>query len=214
MALQINPAGVVTHPRIRNARSALIERGALSSVSGIVVHQTDSSSAAATLNSYKNAGANGAHFLIDLDGTIYQTASVYQRANHVGKLKARCIADLSCTAASYPAKLSDAQAVNKVELSKARPLRYPTNSESIGIELVGRAKLPDGFVVPAHAKTWSADRVRGEFGVYPTPTPLQNQSLKWLMEELTQTMQVDRKEIFRHPTVSWKNMTEAKGAEW
>jgi N-acetyl-anhydromuramyl-L-alanine amidase AmpD len=53
-------------------------------VQGIIVHQTGSPTARSTLNGYGVARANGAHFLIDKDGTIYQTASVLKQTAHVG----------------------------------------------------------------------------------------------------------------------------------
>src|SRR5579863_5576647 len=68
-----------------------IERGPMNVVNGIVVHQTDAPTAQSTFESYKNKGANGAHFLIDKDGVIYQTASLRQRTYHVGRVKSRCI---------------------------------------------------------------------------------------------------------------------------
>jgi N-acetyl-anhydromuramyl-L-alanine amidase AmpD len=51
-----------------------IERGEMKIVRGIIVHHTGGSTAASSLESYKNPRANGAHFLIERDGTIYQTA--------------------------------------------------------------------------------------------------------------------------------------------
>jgi N-acetyl-anhydromuramyl-L-alanine amidase AmpD len=210
MSITIDAAGMVTDARVKNSRSAAIERGDLKSVAGIVIHQTDSDTAAATLNGYKNAGANGAHFLIDTDGTIHQTASVYQRTNHVGKLKSRCIAEASCAVADYPAK-AGAATINAIELKKALPARYPSNSEAIGIELVGKSALPANFQAPKYAANWPKDRLLGEFGVYPTPNSQQIFSLKWLVEELMQALNVAASELFEHPTVSWKNPTEAKG---
>jgi N-acetyl-anhydromuramyl-L-alanine amidase AmpD len=209
MALTIDAAGMVTDARVTNSRILAIERGTLKSVSGIVIHQTDSETASATLNGYKKAQANGAHFLIDTDGTIHQTASVLQRTNHVGKLKSRCIAEASCTIADYPKK-AGAATINSIELKKALPSRYPSNGEAIGIELVGKSALPANFEAPKYAASWTQDRLLGEFGIYPTPSPQQISSLKWLVEGLMQALNVASSELFEHPTVSWKNKTEAK----
>lgn len=96
--LNIDSTGKVLHPRIIFSISARIERGEMKYVSGIIVHQTDSYTATSSLNSYQNPDANGAHFLIDKDGTIYQTASVYKQTWHVGRLKARCLMESRCTA--------------------------------------------------------------------------------------------------------------------
>ena len=87
----IDTLGQVQHPRVKNVIASTIERGPMAQVRGLIVHQTGGATAQSSLDSYKNAGANGAHFLIDKDGTIYQTASVLKRTWHVGKLKARCL---------------------------------------------------------------------------------------------------------------------------
>jgi N-acetyl-anhydromuramyl-L-alanine amidase AmpD len=98
---------MINHARVRNARSPEIERGRrTSAITGIVVHQTDADTSASSLNSYKRPKANGAHFLIDTDGTIYQTAAIYQRTNHVGPLKARCLA-VGGRNAVHPARLCE-----------------------------------------------------------------------------------------------------------
>ena len=73
-----------------------IERGPLKKVAAIVVHQTGASSVDITFDSYKGV-ANGAHFLIDKDGTIYQTARVSRVTFHVGKIRSRCLETHQCT---------------------------------------------------------------------------------------------------------------------
>ena len=80
------------------------------------------------------SGAAGAHFLIDKDGTIYQTARLTQKTWHVGRLQSRCVAELKCSAP----KKWDPSGTHKSESSKSWPARYPSNEDSIGIELVGR----------------------------------------------------------------------------
>lgn len=107
MLVEIDANGMINHARVRNARSPEIERGRrTSAITGIVVHQTDADTSASSLNSYKRPKANGAHFLIDTDGTIYQTAAIYQRTNHVGPLKARCLA-VGGRNAVHPARLCE-----------------------------------------------------------------------------------------------------------
>ncbi|CAN7581319.1 hypothetical protein [Acidovorax sp. LjRoot194] len=39
-------------------------------------------------------------------------------------------------------------------------------------------------------------------------------SFKYLLEELLQTLSLEKADVFRHPTVSRKNVTEAATAEW
>lgn len=193
--LSIDGEGMVLNSRIKRARSRAIERRDLISVQGIIVHQTGGPTAQSTLNSYKSGG-NGAHFLIEKNGAIYQTASLYKQALHVGKLKARCVLEKRCKASSF-----DPKAENRREMQKKIPDRFPTNHDSIGIEIVGEA-FPRGNSVPDERK------------VYESVTDEQNASLQWLVSKLSMTLRIPMHEIFRHPAVSWKNRTEAETAKW
>ena len=198
--LVIDDKGKVINPKIKDAISPLLEHGAMPKVKGIIVHQTDSSTAASTLAKYKQPKAEGAHFLIDKDGTIYQTASVLKRTYHVGKLKSRCLTQMTCS----PAELKIAQKWNprgthERESKKEAPNRYPSNDDSIGIELVGKA-YPNPAKVPPK--------------IYEAVTPAQNTSLKWLIGELRESLAVPLTEIFRHPMVSHKTPSEAETASW
>jgi len=193
---------MIVNERIRPARHPSIERGSMTSVHGIIVHQTGAPTAQSSLNSYRNSSANGAHFLIEIDGTIYQTASIYQQTWHVGRLKARCLAENRCT----PVELRSLQRFNPArehaqEMRKRAPDRYPSNEDSIGIELVGEA-LPRDSNTPDAQKRYQA------------VTEAQNASLRWLISELAQTLGSPMTEVFRHPTVSRKNPTEANTASW
>lgn len=158
--------------------------------------------AAGALDSYKNAGANGAHFLIDKDGTIYQTASVKKRCNHVGNLKSRCMAEARCPPADLLALKGKriGLPIGRVEAAKSWPDRYPGNSDSVGIEIVGEA-LPRNEPNP-DKKT------------YEPLTAEQQISFSWLLRALTMQLGVPMTEVFRHPTVSWKNATEGSSATW
>jgi N-acetyl-anhydromuramyl-L-alanine amidase AmpD len=214
MAVQIDTDGMIIHARVRSARSQIIERGRRSvPITGIIVHQTDADTAASSLSSYTRPKANGAHFLIDTNGTIYQTAAIYQRTNHVGPLRARCLLTGRCMPA-YGPKNSGVDAMHRIEMTKPPSDRYPSNMEAIGIEMVGRARLPLGFRAPDPRKQRSTEQLRGEFGVYDTPTAAQNQSLSWLVKALEDSMQIAPSEVFRHPDASRKNPTEAQGANW
>ncbi|MEJ2682718.1 MAG: N-acetylmuramoyl-L-alanine amidase, partial [Gammaproteobacteria bacterium] len=119
--------------------------GPLASIHAIVVHQTDAPTVQHTFNGYK-AGGNGAHFLIGKNGQIYQTASMHKRCYHVGRLiKSKCLAinKKSCNSANM-AKILALSWINQIkaldanERAKSYPHRYPVNSDSIGIELVGK----------------------------------------------------------------------------
>jgi hypothetical protein len=99
-------------------------------------------------------------------------------------------------------------------MKKQFPARYATNAEAVGIELVGRAELPPGYKLPANATQADINRARAEDGIFETPTAAQNQSLKWLIDELVDSLKVDTSQIYRHPVVSWKNPDEARRAQW
>src|SRR5205823_1316303 len=116
----------------------------------IVVHQTGGSTADSSFGKYKQ-GTEGAHFLIDKDGTIYQTARVDRMCWHVGKIQSRCYSLKTCSADelkdiksilfkkgdSYSARVGT---LNEHEQAKDYPDRFPTNADAIGIELVGAYK--------------------------------------------------------------------------
>jgi N-acetyl-anhydromuramyl-L-alanine amidase AmpD len=199
--LHVDDHGRVAHPKVRLAISLHIERGPMTHVQGIIVHQTGSPTARSTLNGYGVARANGAHFLIDKDGTIYQTASVLKQTAHVGSLRSRCIATRMCSRTETQALLRmGARERNRHEMGKQVPDRYPSNEDSIGIEIVGQA--------------FPLNETRSERQTYEAVTTEQNASLKWLVQALATTLGVPMTEVFRHPVVSQKNMSEAATATW
>ena len=213
MSNTIDANGMIQHTRIKAARSPVIERGQQTQIVGIIVHQTGSENAASSLSSYKRANANGAHFLIDLDGTIWQTAAIWQRTYHVGKLKARCLVNKSCTP-PYTKQNQSVDRMHNIEKLKAPGTRYPMNEDAIGIELVGGAQLPPMSQIPLRFQNLPKDKLLADYGVYRQPTVAQNQSLSWLVKMLEDTLQIAQSEVFRHPEVSRKNETEAAGANW
>ena len=86
-------------------------------------------------------------------------------------------------------------------MSKPVPQRYPSNEDSVGIEIVGA-------VIAGRGQNLA------EQGVYEAVNAQQNASLHWLISELTSTFGIPMTEIFRHPVVSRKNPTEAESALW
>ncbi|WP_439889533.1 peptidoglycan recognition protein family protein [Ralstonia sp. 25C] len=199
--LFISEHGIVDDERIKVRIFPNIERSRMSKVNGIVVHQTDSSTANSTFNSYQGKGANGAHFLIDKDGTVYQTASLYRRTNHVGKMQSRCLVTKKCTPAEIKSAFSASRnpsALTRHEMQKDFPARFPSNNDSIGIELVGLAIEP----------------APGKEKVYESVTDKQNASLRWLIQELTSVLNISSQEIYKHSEIGRKNITEASSAKW
>ncbi|MBO9649113.1 MAG: N-acetylmuramoyl-L-alanine amidase [Variovorax sp.] len=199
MSLYISKDGHVDAERVKVKIFPNIERGEMKVVNGIVLHQTDAPTAQSTFNSYTGKKPDGAHFLIDKDGTIYQTASLNRRTDHAGKLKSRCLATHTCTDAEFKTvqqmrnRYTD---LSQREYAKSFPSRYPANTDSIGIEIVGDAVGPKGQEV------------------FESVNDAQNASLKWLVRELADTLNVSMREVYRHPEVSYKNLTEASTAKW
>lgn len=176
-----------------------LERRAMPKVNGVIVHQTGAKKASSTFNSYANKGAKGAHFLIDKDGTIYQTAALNMTTVHVGPLRSRCEAESSCSAEEHKLnKKSGVDAMNEREQQKEAGVRYPSNKDAIGIELVGLASE-----VPGQKDL-----------VYEAVTDAQNASLTWLINQLRLEFDFPKTEVFRHPDVSRKTPTEASTAKW
>ena len=201
-AIDVDFAGFVRDARVTLALRPMIDHGPMAKVNGIIVHQTGGPSAKSALDSYLVAGANGAHFLIDKDGTIYQTASVYRVTHHVGFLKPRCRVEMRCTPAEAKALQGKraGKETGRVEAAKAWPDRYPGNSDAIGIELVGAASPKPGGGA-------------NDF-VYEPVTEAQQRAFDWLLPRLLDHFQVDAREVYRHPEVSWKQPTEAASVRW
>jgi hypothetical protein len=209
---------------IRREPRPTIEHGAMKSVRGIIVHQTGSSTAAGTLSSYKNAGANGAHFLIDKDGTTYQVASMYRKTWHVGKLQAKCLATHNCSPTEVKAIAKNKYTeINKLEMAKSVPLRFPSNNDAIGIELVGLCVLDPKYLAQVNPnlnavdKAKKIDQLTAQYGVFETVTAAQNRALDQLISKIQIGLGMadeDKDQIFEHPQASRKNSTEASTAQW
>ncbi|NHZ93605.1 hypothetical protein F2P45_32080 [Massilia sp. CCM 8733] len=180
--------GLITNARIDVNIYPRLEHGPMKDVSGIILHQTSSDSIITTMAGYtfKPAG-NGAHFLINPAGQIYQTARINQVCYHVGRIKAYCKQVHMCTPRDEEVLAgiekayanNDAERFKQVdawERNKPAALRYPTNDDSIGIEVVGAPKN----------------------GQYVSPSNAQNASSRWLVSELLMTLKLDRKRIFAH----------------
>ncbi|WP_256703207.1 peptidoglycan recognition protein family protein [Burkholderia ubonensis] len=116
IVLFISKNGHVDAERITVKIFPAIERGAMDVVNGIVVHQTDSFTKDSVFGSYSEKGANGAHFLIDKNGEIYQTASLLKKTNHVGRMQSRCIVTSKCT----PVELKTAIGMSKSPVALTR----------------------------------------------------------------------------------------------
>jgi len=218
--LNIDSNGMIANSRIKLKRFMTLERdefdGRLQGVHAIIVHQTDT--LIAPFGSYSQKNANGSHFVIDKDGTIYQTASLYHQVDHVGLIQARCLEKHACTDVDKLAfeqmKLgrrskkrpnqAEYKAIHLWEKFKPYPVRFPANLDSIGIEIVSKAYNPDGSLPVT-------DSYRA---IFEPVNDVQNQSLRWLVGELKQTLGRPTIEILPHPRAGRKNPDEASSAKW
>ncbi len=196
-SMQVDAGGWAIDANVTIKSFPALNHGKMTVIDGIIVHQTDAPTLQATFNSYGTSSPNGAHFLIDKDRTIYQTGSIFWKLWHVGKLRPRCLLENKCS----PVETKDIRAwhvnaVHKAENAKSYPARFPSNDDSIGIELVG-ATLSGALNSPFEAVT-----------------DQQNLSLRWLISQLKTLLKVPMMEVFRHPDVSYKNLHEAETAKW
>lgn len=198
----IDKNGMLQDSRIVPRRYMNLEHGALTQVNAIVVHQTDSSTDQSTFNCYANPKRKeGAHFLIGVMGTIYQTASIRRRCYHVGALRSRCMSlgIKNCADPAYAALkgMSFGQQksfTNKHEQTKPYPERYPMNADSIGIEIVGKNLAK---------------------GTYDAIHNVQQHSLIWLVAEIAKIYSLGTEDdVYRHPDLSYKDAGEAAAADW
>lgn len=196
----IDSEGMMVSDQVKPRRFQSIEHGDLRSVRALVVHQTDAPTAQHTFNGYRSKGS-GAHFLVEKDGVIYQTASLRKRCFHVGRfIRSKCLANDKSTCDTTQINSIQAltwtlqiRALDKYERTKNYPDRYPMNSDSVGIELVGK----------------HLDAVR-----YEAITAMQNQSLQWLVSELYRHFSLTSADVYTHPQISYKHPCEASSAVW
>lgn len=118
----------------------------------------------------------------------------------MGVLLPRCQIENSCdpkelttiTALIHEEGLSfgrRARNLSRHEVNKKYPLRYPSNSDSIGIEVVG--------------KFWPSDKS------FEKPTSEQLKSLKWLVEIIVAEYNLNiRNDVYAHGAIARKEITE------
>lgn len=195
----IGQNGYLTDPGITRTAVPGLERNPMTAVNGIVLHRTMGSTATGTLSHWRSeAQPYGTHFLIDRDGTIHQTASLNNNTAHVGKIRSRGEVERTLTpdeqlrltqARAEPG--NDVTAVNRIESGKPYPQRYPTNSDSIGIEVVA--------TYDERTQTWQA------------PTEQQTASIHRLVGILQKNYGLDDHDIYQHDAVSYKTHGEGAG---
>ena len=184
--------GYLTEPGIVRKSIPALEHGTLGGIDAIVLHRTEGATAQSAFNAFESG--TGTHFLIDKDGTIYQTASLDQKTHHVGKIKSRCMEEGTCSAEEKqtiedmgwaPARL------NAHEAAKPYPERFPNSSDSVGIEVVGRYNEA--------TKTWDE------------PTEAQKASIARLVGVLQNTYGLHNDDVYAHDKISYKTPGEGQG---
>jgi peptidoglycan hydrolase-like protein with peptidoglycan-binding domain len=168
-----------------------LENHDLKNVAGIVMHRTDSTNSKEVFSSFEKG--IGTHFLVDKDGKIYQTASLNKTTQHVGKIKSKCYELSKC-------EDSDKEIIEKFgwapkeisvhEKKKSYPNRYPTNSDSIGIEVVGKYNK--------QAKKWE------------NVTTKQKESVTNLMDILKNHYKLKESDVYAHEKISYKTAGEGE----
>ena len=199
----IDHDGYLSDPGIIHTPIQAISKGLMPQVNGIVLHRTESSTAASTLSTWRiREAGTGAHFLIDRDGSIHQTVSVNRQAWHVGAIRSRGEVEGTITAddqreldvarnGQVEWRGTAVRAVSRIESSRPYPERYPTNADSIGIEVVGRYH-------PA-TQQWDA------------PTPEQTAAIHHLMESLQRNFGLTNEDVYEHDVISRKTPGEGAG---
>ncbi|GAB3380120.1 N-acetylmuramoyl-L-alanine amidase [Lysobacter fragariae] len=187
---QVDKEGYLVDPGIVRHGIGALEHGKLQGPHAIVMHRTGGANAASALASF--ATGTGTHFMVDKDGTIYQTASLEQKTHHVGKIRSRCFEEGTCEPAEQQALKAlgfAPKAIHDREQVKPYPQRYPVNEDSIGIEVVAR-----------HTATG-----------WESPTPQQRASIDRLVGILQQHYGLGDRDVYQHDVVSYKTQGEGAG---
>lgn len=174
-----------------------LERGAIDGPRAIVMHRTVSPTARSTLNAWEAGPGNvGTHFLIDKDGTVYQTASLKMYTAHVGNLRARSVEEGTSSSEEREAvrrweRGGRYRAVHDHEKSKPYPQRFPMNEDSVGIEVVA--------MYDAVLSQWDP------------PTPDQSKSILHLVRILKKSYGLQDADVYEHDRISRKTPGEGAG---
>lgn len=192
--------GYLTDPNITRTPIPALERGPLTDVNGIVMHRTTGSTAQGTIDHWRGQdNPYGTHFLIDRDGTIHQTASLDSSTAHVGKIRSRGEVEGTLTpegqqelaAVRRPRGNDDIADVSRLESGKPYPERYPTNRDSIGIEVVATYN--------ERTQTWQE------------PTEAQRASIQRLVGALQNNYGLNDRDVYEHDRISFKTQGEGAG---
>ena len=204
--------GIIRDARINQRLIQAITHGPLIDIVAILLHQTDTSTADATLNGWKNGKeGTGAHLLIDKDGATYQTVPLNRRCYHIAPIRSRCYVEHRCVGEDkeFYSGLDDRYRSKKLtyhqleqetdryeRAHKSYPARYAGNEGSIGIEVVG---MPLG---PKDKDPWEK------------PTEAQTRVTHWLVPALLEALHLKQTDVYRHGVIGFKMTQEAVSVAW
>lgn len=187
---QLGDLPFVSDPEITKDIISKIEQGSITTVNAVVLHRTGGASMASAIATFKSS-AIGTHFIIDKDGTIKQTANTDKYTYHIGKVRARCMEEGTCSAEEAK-KIKDfgwsPDKIHTNEKTKNYPDRYPINTDSLGIEVVGKYSKS--------TKSWDQ------------ATAQQKKSIKFLIKKLQKTYNLTDRDIYEHDKISYKTAGE------
>jgi len=159
----VNKDGFIEGGGIIKHQINTLEVENLKDVHAVVIHRTENNNLSEAINAFSDKKRVGTHFIIDKDGTIYQTASLNKTTQHVGNIMAKCEEvgeydlekkysrriDKNCTKLEKE-EIAKATAGTKGwgevfsnmlsdhEKNKEYPYRNPKNTDSVGIEFIGK----------------------------------------------------------------------------
>jgi hypothetical protein len=188
--IYVDENGYVQNAGFEHRPIGALEQGPIDGPKAIVLHRTDSTTAANSIQSFKSGV--GTHFIVDKDGTVTQTASLLKHTYHVGKIKSRCYDSGTCPADETKEIRGwgwDPEKIHNHEKAKSYPTRYPMNKDSVGIEVV--AKYNSG--------AWDA------------ATQEQLESVSLIVKILKDTYCIGEDDIYEHDKISYKTQGEGAG---
>ncbi|MCL9670321.1 hypothetical protein [Citrobacter sp. MNAZ 1397] len=85
--IYVDPEGYIQNAEITKKTVKELEHGEMDKINAIILHRTKSSSE--PFDSFKTK-KEGTHFVVAKNGTLYQSASLFEWTPHIGKIRSRC----------------------------------------------------------------------------------------------------------------------------
>ncbi|EPT5087451.1 peptidoglycan recognition protein family protein [Salmonella enterica subsp. enterica] len=192
--IYVDPEGYVCNANIKkNKIDALGKHGSMGVINAIVLHRTAySDTAKKAFNGF--ATGTGSQFIIDKDGTIYQTASLFLYGDHIGLIRSKCYMEKTGT----PEEIKEIYNLEKKKqyryihdseiFCKTYPNRYPYNGDCVGIEVVS-------LNLGGHYK-------------WEVATDRQLESINRLVDIIMNIYELSTDDIYEHDKISRKTMGE------